>query len=229
MRIQLFYFGFVTVVLLGGCIGDDLVFDTVDPVIRISNPIDTIAIDSQYQFNYTYFNNIGVEETISSATWSSSFPDVIEVSQSGLARALAAGVSTIEVQTMDALGGIVRDMFDVAVGKRTVIQTMERHGELRTTSSYTLKGLFSMQEVDGSLKLCLDSTYQASSNLPGLYVYLTNNPNSIQNATEIGMVTIFNGAHEYDIPQTVEINDFEYLLYYCKPFNVKVGDGTFEN
>lgn len=229
MRTQLIYLGFISVILLAGCIGDDLVFDTVDPVIRVSNPIDSIAIDSQYQFKFTYFNNIGVEETISSVTWTSSFPDIIEISQSGLAKALAPGVSTIEVSTMDATGGIITDMFDVAVGERTVVQSMERHGELKTTSSYTLKGLFSMQQIDGSLKLYLDSTYEASSNLPGLYVYLTNNPNSIQNATEIGKVTVFNGAHEYDIPQTVEMNDFEYLLYYCKPFNVKVGDGAFEN
>ncbi|MEM9549152.1 MAG: hypothetical protein AAGA77_24405, partial [Bacteroidota bacterium] len=60
--------------------------------------------------------------------------------------------------------------------------------------------------------------------LPGLYVYLTNNRNTTANALEIGAVEVFNGAHTYTV-EDVGINDYKFLLYFCKPFNVKVGDG----
>ena len=66
--------------------------------------------------------------------------------------------------------------------------------------------------------------YQASTSLPGLYVYLTNNPATANNAFEIGRVEIFNGAHSYRI-SGVGLNEYDYLLYWCKPFSVKVGDG----
>ena len=53
---------------------------------------------------------------------------------------------------------------------------------------------------------------------------MTNNPNTASGAKEIQKVTVFNGAHKYIITNT-KINDFNHLLYWCKPFGVKVGDG----
>ena len=72
--------------------------------------------------------------------------------------------------------------------------------------------------------LVLSMTLTACSSLPGLYLYLTNNPNTINGAQEVGEVTIFSGAHSYSIPNT-GINEYNYLLYWCKPFSVKVGEG----
>lgn len=61
-------------------------------------------------------------------------------------------------------------------------------------------------------------------------MYLTNNPNSIANAYEIGEVTIFDGAHSFELDANeVGLTDFDFVLYFCKPFNVKVGDGQFDN
>ena len=44
---------------------------------------------------------------------------------------------------------------------------------------------------------------------------------------EIGEVKVFKGAHRYTIGGDIALNQYKYLLYYCKPFNVKVGDGEF--
>ena len=63
--------------------------------------------------------------------------------------------------------------------------------------------------------------------LPGLYAYLTNNPSTVNNAFEIGRVETFSGAHSYRI-SGVGLNDYDDLLYWCKPFSVKVGDGEME-
>ena len=43
-------------------------------------------------------------------------------------------------------------------------------------------------------------------------------------ALEIGAVETFNGAHSYVIENT-DISEYEFILYFCKPFVVKVGDG----
>ena len=42
---------------------------------------------------------------------------------------------------------------------------------------------------------------------------------------EIGAVEVFKGAHSYILEGDIPLNQYDYLLYYCKPFNVKVGDG----
>ena len=97
-------------------------------------------------------------------------------------------------------------------------------GQIRTTSSYTLKGNFRYEHNGTQIILSLDDTYRASSSLPGLYLYLTNNPNSPEDGFEVGEVTVFAGAHSYNLPSSINLMDYKYLLYWCKPFRVKVGD-----
>ncbi|MEL7160606.1 MAG: hypothetical protein AAFN92_07595, partial [Bacteroidota bacterium] len=117
----------------------------------------------------------------------------------------------------------------VEVGASTVVvETTERKGTVATTTFYDLEGTFTLTEqTDGSLKLALDADYVADDGLPGLYVYLSNNPNSNAGAYEIGAVTVFRGAHEY-IFSGPELGEYDYVLYYCKPFSVKVGHGDIE-
>jgi hypothetical protein len=78
------------------------------------------------------------------------------------------------------------------------------------------------------LRLSLGDDYKASTSLPGLYIYLGNNPNSIADAYEIGAVTVFQGAHFYDLPESIGLYDNSYILYWCKPFGVKVGEGKIQ-
>ena len=97
-------------------------------------------------------------------------------------------------------------------------------GQIRTTSSYTLEGNFRYEHNGTQIILSLDDTYRASSSLPGLYLYLTNNPNSPEDGYEVGAVSIFTGEHSYTLPASIGLMDYKYLLYWCKPFRVKVGD-----
>ena len=52
------------------------------------------------------------------------------------------------------------------------------------------------------------------------------NTEKILGAIEIAKVTVFNGAHEYILPPSIELADYKYLIYWCKPFSVPVGEGT---
>lgn len=214
--------------LMVACIGDDLVFDEVDPIIRIMNPVDTIEINSTFQFEVAFFNNIGQEEQLDGYTWSSSAPEIVSIDNAGLATALSPGSAEITVVATTVDGLTLQDTKSVTVGNSTVLSSGNRTGSLRTTSSYALEGKFTLEEIPGGIKLSFGQDYRASTALPGLYVYLTNNPNSNSNALEIGKVTTFSGAHLYEI-MNVGLNDYSHVLYYCKPFSVKVGDGSFDN
>ena len=97
-------------------------------------------------------------------------------------------------------------------------------GQIRTTSSYALEGNFRLEHNGTQLILSINDSYRASSSLPGLYLYLTNNPNSPEDGYEVGAVSVFSGAHSYTLPASIGLMDYKYLLYWCKPFRVKVGD-----
>ena len=108
-------------------------------------------------------------------------------------------------------------------------EAMSRSGVIATTSTYKLSGDYNLEFSDsGALVLSLADNYEASTSLPGLYVYLTNNPNSINGALELAKVTVFEGAHNYMLPADVTITDYSYIMYWCKPFSVKVGGGNIE-
>lgn len=222
---KFFWLTLIPLLTLTACIKDDIVFDTVDPELRIIRAVDTIAIDSSYQFEATYLNNIGAEEDVI-IVWQSTAPEVIDITANGLATALQTGSATISA-TFDDGTTIVQDDVEVHTGEETVEAPRERSGTIRSTTFYDLGGAFTIEQIDADLLLEIDEDYVASSSLPGLYLYLSNNPNTIANALEIGAVQVFEGAHSYTIPN-VDISTYNYLLYFCKPFNVKVGDGEIE-
>ena len=212
---------------LAGCIGDDIIFDTVTEAVRIQNPLDSLALGESFQFEATFFNNVGFEES-ATLLWESSDPTILSITPTGLATGLQKGMVFVKASLQE--NPEIRDSMEVFVASETVGNVVgERTGSLNTTSSYALQGDFVLKEDRGSLVLEFGDDYKASSALPGLYLYMTNNPNTVTNSVEIGEVKVFNGAHSYEIPSSVSIDEYEYLLYYCKPFNVKVGDGKFDN
>ncbi len=227
MRVKIFTACIISAAFLSGtfisCIGDDIVFDEVVKTIRITNAPDTVALNSEYPFEYLYLDETGSEGQVTDVQWQSSDPEVIEISQDGNANALQSGSATIQV-TAVVDGVELIDQADVVVGESTVLNNDSKSGTIKTTSSYVLEGSFTLQQTGDDLTLQIADDYRASSSLPGLVLYLTNNPNTIDGSLEISPVTVFNGAHEYLI-ENVDIQDYGYLLYFCKPFRVKVGDG----
>ncbi len=216
------YLGFIlATIILASCVGDDFINDRVDPLIRITNPVDTIELNTTYQYEAIYLNEVGQQETVN-FEWSSSNASVISLTDSGLASANALGDALITISYQDGSMTLIEETM-VSVGNSTVSSNESITGTIQTTSFYTLEGDFELLETDTGLELNIMDNYQASSNLPGLYIYLSNNRNSVANALEVSPVTVFQGSHSYTI-EDVGLNDYQFIVYYCKPFNVKVGE-----
>lgn len=216
---------FFVAIFFQGCIGDDFILDGQEAELRILNAPDTIGINTNYLFEATFLNNIGQAENVD-IEWNSLNTDVISINNAGMAMALEMGNAMI-VASYDADTIVYADSVLIAVGEETVIVNEARTGTVNTTSSYALSGDFTLSEEGNGVKLEFASNYNASTALPGLYVYLSNNPNSVANAYEIGAVQVFSGAHSYTIPN-VALSDYNYVVYFCKPFSVKVGHGEIE-
>ncbi|MDA7716964.1 Ig-like domain-containing protein [bacterium] len=211
---------------LVSCIGEDIIDDQVDAAIKINNPLVSLAVGETYQFKATYTNNIGKEES-KEFIWISSDNSIVSLDNKGLATGIQTGEATLTVSTKEN-PNLTTATSTLQVTNETVVANESRKGTIVSTSSYVLKGDFTLDAIpnENIIKLSISNNYSASTALPGLYIYLTNNPNSINGAYEIGPVTVFNGAHFYNLnDQEVQLNQYSYVLYWCKPFSVKVGEG----
>jgi len=216
--------------LLSSCIGDDIIADEVPERLRVNNKIDSLKLGDSFQFEVMFFNNIGQQEE-RQVDWITSDANIISVNPTGLATAHEMGSATITATVNLPDKAPVVDQFEVVVSDQTTEVESDgiRKGNIKTTSSYLLEGEFEFFEEGGNLRLVFGDDYKASTALPGLYVYLTNNPNTITGAYEIGEVTTFSGTHFYELPLEVGLDTYNYVLYFCKPFRVKVGDGEMDN
>lgn len=213
------------------CVKTDLINDRVDPKLLISNPLVSLENGTSHSYEVNYINYVGKDIENPTVSWSSSNPSVLAVTETGDATGVSLGTATITatLTTVEEALTITDDnTLEVTVGE-TEEGSVRFEGMITTTSSYQLEGSFVLETLDNDiLRLSLGDDYKASTALPGLYIYLGNNPNSIVDAYEIGPVTVFEGAHFYDLPSTIGIYDYSYILYWCKPFGVKVGEGQIQ-
>lgn len=223
MKYHLFFFSIL--LLAFGCIGDDVIFDEVPEAVRITTPLDTIGVGDEFQLEAMYTNTIGVEEA-ATILWESTDPSIVSVNSTGLLTAIEKGEVEI-VAKVELDQSTIEDRMTLISDEETVIIDQTKSGVINTTSSYNLKGSFTIADDNGKLIISIADDYEASTALPGLYIYFSNNPSSTSSAFEIGAVDVFDGSHTYEV-EGVGINDFQYLLYWCKPFNVKVGEGVIE-
>lgn len=212
---------------LTACTGEDIVDDYVQPELRLLNAIDSIEVGSSHAFGAVFLNDVGQEEEDVRPEWSSTNEDVLTVTANGTATALAPGSSRIELRYTDR-GATVESSHPVTVSAAPVVVDNDRHGTIAASSFYTLTGDFTLTQTGDDLELAFGDDYVADDALPGLYVYLTNNPSTFAGALEIGPVSVFRGAHAYRIPGA-GLDAYSHVLYFCKPFRVKVGDGEIVN
>ena len=209
----------VLFLLLVQCIGIDIVDDAVPPKIVIQNSIDSLKVGENYQFTALYFDESG-KEAPSNIHWSCTNEQVVSITIDGLASAVEPGEVLI-IATND----IESDTVMLVSGETTSSEVNIRIATLMTVSSYPLEGTATLENEDGTLYLRFSNDFNTTSALPGLYVYLSNNANSTSSAYEVGEVLTFSGAQEYTIDASVGINEFDLVLFFCKPFNVPVGKG----
>ena len=221
----------VGLLLLFSCVKTDYINDRVDPKIIISNPLLSLKDGDSHQFEVNYFNYVGKEIQNPNVSWSSNNEAVLSITDDGLATANSIGKATVTatLTTTEESLTISNDNEVEVTMSDTVEDPVKFEGTIATTSSYQLEGSYVLETLDNDvLRLSLGDDYVASTSLPGLYVYLGNNPNSVADAYEIGPVTVFQGAHFYDLPESISIYDYSYILYWCKPFGVKVGEGQIQ-
>lgn len=211
----------LVILLMQGCIKDTFLDDRVDPSFSIVSYASSLKQADSFQFEARFLDEVG-RPAIKQWSWSTKQDTVLLVSNAGVVEGLNYGEAQVYVEMDEA--PFLKDSLLVTIGDTTILASSDRRGVLKSSSSYALRGDFILVQDGAELRLDLLETFYTSDAIPGLFVYLSNNPNSIDQAYEIGRVTQFAGAHSY-LFSGPDLRDFSYVLFYCKPFNARVGHG----
>jgi hypothetical protein len=143
--------------------------------------------------------------------WESSDVSVIEISE-GVIKALTNGKSTISAHTE----GISSQPLIIEVSEVGL-----REGSFEGAAGHKAAGKAMLSMANSGVLLELSDDFSAD-NGPGLYLYLSNQPNNVDAGVEIAPLTKLSGPSSYGI-EGVSLADFNYVIIYCKPFKVVVG------
>ena len=107
---------------------------------------------------------------------------------------------------------------------------------------YSLEGTVRLEVLeDNSIQLKFEEDYLTQSNVFDVHVFLTNDNNYAAPIDTTGMLLIANigsidgldyssGERTFDLPSTVEINDYQHIVFVCVRFGrLHWGDGTFSD
>ena len=87
-----------------GCTGIDLVDDYVPPVVRITTPVTSLTVGTNFQFEARYFNVIGEFTPGFELQWESSDSDLLDIDAEGNVIPKKEGTVTITVRVTSEEG-----------------------------------------------------------------------------------------------------------------------------
>ncbi len=183
-------------------------------LVEINVPQNTILVGATLQCSATVRNNSNGIIQGKTITWQSSNTNVLSINNAGLATALAAGATQITA-TADGIRSIPVTITVTAPGSAS------RSGNFQGNSGYNVSGKATLEPG----KLSFDSSFR-SANGPGLRVYLAKTAPAVltsSNSVKLGNLKSTSGAQDYEVPASVGLKDFDFVVIYCEPFNVPFG------
>ncbi len=211
---------------LSSCIGTDLVEEMEVPSqVLISTNIVSIKVGDQVQYNAIFTNNYGMTEN-KPIVWSTSTPDLISVSSSGLVKALKSGSATLKAMAENAITN--RTIAITTDIKQDTTATL-RSGTFKSAGagSYTVTGDVTITTSGGKSKIIVKDNFKASigpslfllltNHTNGSYMVVSNNPAINGTSAQISLtrLTNFLGAMSWDVPAGVDVKNYKYVLLYC--------------
>lgn len=191
-----------------------VVEDSLTPAaILIESDTNEISQNDTLRFRATVTNINGVELAEEVVTWNSSDLGVLTVDQTGFATAVGVGSSEVTATA----GNVVSNTINVLVSQATVTS---RSGSFQNENGYRVSGDVELrQTANNDLELRFSSNFSSQAG-PDLAIYLGNNTSS---GIEIASLNQLSGSFTVAVPSTIEINDYDFVLIWCKAVNAAFG------
>ena len=135
--------------LFFSCVETDYKNDRVDPEIFISNPLSTLEEGTDYQLETKYFNYVGKEIENPVVNWSTENPTILTVSETGLVTGISMGVAIITASLITKEENLtITNTNKITVSMSTAVEPVKFDGTITSTSSYLLKGSYTLEPLD---------------------------------------------------------------------------------
>lgn len=183
-------------------------------LVEINVPQTTVLVGATLQCSATVRNSSNGIIQGKTITWQSSNTNVLTINNNGFATAESAGTAQITA----SVEGISSIPFTITV---SALGNASRSGNFQGNSGYNVSGKATLEPG----KLSFDSSFR-SANGPGLRVYLAKNAPTVltsSNSVKLGNLKNTSGAQDYEVPSSVGLEDFDFAVIYCEPFNVPFG------
>jgi Electron transfer DM13/Bacterial Ig-like domain (group 2) len=150
-------------------------------------------------------------------TWQTSNAAIATVGSDGLVTAVALG----SVQITAHSGTLTSTPVTITVAA----PNQSRTGNFSSNGGYSVSGSATLTQSGSGLTLQLGTNFQAS-NGPMLGVFLAKNASGAltgSNSVKLADLASNSGEQTYNVPAGVGITDYNYVVIYCIPFNVRFG------
>lgn len=188
--------------------------------VKIVTPSKTsFQINDKLQLEAQALNISGSTLNDKVITWESSNSAVISVNATGEITAVASGEALITAKT-DSVSSATLSL---------EVQSASKTATFSGSGSYTVTGTATMfyNESD-DLILEFSNDFSVSSFGAAIYVYLSNQDNSVAGGAEIQQLTK-QGGQSYNlttINSSLTIDSYDYVIIHCKPFNIPFGQSS---
>lgn len=214
---------------------NQIVNEGYTPKITITNPISEIDLEESesVQFNAVYQN---IKNQIEEVTliWESSDTNILEITDDGTLIPVSKGEANITASFSSNEITVTSTPIQITVSEETVvIEPMEPideievigFGSFQSNSSYTVTGNFQIITENGVTSIILDDSY-AAGGVPDLVIYLSNQTTTNNGASFISEDITSSGGQSFIIPDSINPDDYQNVLLFCRNFGVRVGFGV---
>jgi len=106
--------------------------------------------------------------------------------------------------------------------------TQSRSGVFSGNAGYMVTGVATLSQTGNQIILAFGADFK-SSNGPMLGVYLAKNASGSPTGTNsVKLANLSNtaGMQQYDVPAGISLTDYNHVVIYCVPFNIRFGTAT---
>ena len=215
--------------------GETMITATVDSVsgsatLTVSEPLvvatvtvspdsASIEVGAMQQFEAMAMTSDGMEIPDVEFMWTSSDEMVATVDASGEATAVGAGMAMITA-TADSVSGSAM---------LTVMEPASRSGTFSGARGYRASGtVFLEEDPSGELVLRFGSDFMVQQSNFYVILYTITQisfrpPPPDGTFDDLGQVKAKTGAQSYNVPMNVALDTYDYVIIFCRSFNVVVG------
>jgi len=194
--------------------------NSVATIVIAAPSTSNVDVGSTLQLTASAKNVNGNNLSVSDFNWVSNNTSVATVDQNGLVTGVSDGTVTITASA----NNVNSQAYELTIGTGGASQA-SRIAQFQGANNYRVSGNASLSASGNGIKLSLESNFSSQSG-PGLYLYLSNNATSISGGVELGKLRKSTGSDEYTF-DGVSLDQYKFVIVYCKPFRAAFGFGEF--